>query len=223
MSNLIDTGVSAGSEAIGVDLLAISNSIEMVLGFNPISGISAIISNGFDLSCWNTSYTPQDVSKMIKEKNNPYVTKLLTAISTSQNAMELQVNLNIYSKDIHNNFKFYSDLVSGFNWSSCSKKALTLFISYYKKLIDNLAQLETQLNQHYKFSATMENGKTIFPQGGVYWSNQSSFDDKDYQWKKYSVAYQSSSSSSSTFSSSTNQNKGGSSLLPLGLLSLLLF
>lgn len=179
-SNATSTITSSLTDVASGNFVGLAQTGLSMIGIDPIGGINDIISNGFNLSCYNATHTPSKVSKMIQEKNEPQIQLLLNKIYGAKSVFELEKAINDYSITIYNNHQFYKDLISGHGWSSCSKEGLSLFVKFYAKLIDNFSGLLSGLTTNYQVAKTDVNSMTIYPQGGVYWDTQSVHDNKPF-------------------------------------------
>lgn len=106
----------------------------------------AVFSNGFMLSCWGASLTPQKAADSIKNYFDPHFNYRLNQIQQANTIIPLQNALNEFIKDVyilHKYFTVYKPVSA--NWSGCAKKAINEgYIPYMNALKTKADQLITE-------------------------------------------------------------------------------
>jgi len=88
----------------------------------------AVFANGFNLSCWNSTFTPSEVTQEVSKIHVPYFTKALEMASNSKSTEELEANFNVLLKAVDISYKMYAEyLPNGANWRSCSEEAIQIY------------------------------------------------------------------------------------------------
>jgi len=89
----------------------------------------AVFANGFNLSCWNSTFTPAKVSDEVSRIHVPFFTSLLEDANSSSSTLELESKFNYLLKAVDISFDMYANkMLNGANWRSCSKEAIQIYI-----------------------------------------------------------------------------------------------
>lgn len=89
----------------------------------------AIFANGFNLSCWNSTFTPAKVTAEVSKVHVPYFNNQLTAVRNSKTTAQLTSTLNALLRSVgicHTMYTKY--LVNGANWEKCSQEAIDIYV-----------------------------------------------------------------------------------------------
>lgn len=143
LSNISVGGVkfSDVAGAISGDNDALLNvAKDKIKGLMPSNFISstfgAVFANGFNLSCWGASLTPQKAQDNISKFHNPHFNYLLNKISTATTLQGQQDAINRFIKDVYTLDKYYEVYKpKAADWSSCAQKAIKDgYLAYMRKL-----------------------------------------------------------------------------------------
>jgi len=142
------------------------------------STVGAVLANGFNLSCWGASLTPQKAQATIEGTYRPAYLWHVQKISEAQGASEKQALLNAYIYFLYATWYRYKYIkINQADWSDCAKKAINnVYIPWFdqqKAALDNLiaqfvasgaVKTVTKKELAYKVTKEMYSGK------GVDWS-----------------------------------------------------
>lgn len=137
------TSVVAGSTTSNGGLQDVAGD---VLGnFNPIDIVGDLFSNGFNLSCINStenlqpSFVKNNITSVIQPKLQPF----LNTVATTTNPIHFQDALNKLSERAEAMRAYFIKRKNSKNWSSCSKEGLNMYIASCTQLRQ---QVETLAN-----------------------------------------------------------------------------
>jgi len=92
------------------------------------STFGAVFANGFNLSCWNSTFTPSEVAAEVQKIHVPFFERILAKASGSTSDQELVTNFNFLLKSVDISYDMYAvKLPAGANWRSCSKEAIQIY------------------------------------------------------------------------------------------------
>lgn len=115
----------------------------------------AIFANGFDLSCWGSTYTPSKVGAEVQTIHVPYFTNLLQLASNSKSTLEVETNFNRLLKAVDISYDMYgTKLKNGANWRGCSQKAIAIYIDVVNGAKAQADILLKNLQSKYNISVT---------------------------------------------------------------------
>ncbi|WP_323027978.1 hypothetical protein [Gelidibacter japonicus] len=93
------------------------------------STFGAVFANGFNLSCWGSTFTPSKVAAEVERIHVPYFTNVLAAASNSTTTEETERNFNQLLKAVDISYDMYGEKMrTGANWRGCSKEAIQIYI-----------------------------------------------------------------------------------------------
>tara|TARA_R110002050_G_scaffold57866_7_gene130292 strand:- start:88456 stop:89466 length:1011 start_codon:yes stop_codon:yes gene_type:complete len=93
------------------------------------STFGAVFANGFNLSCWNSTFLPSKVTEEVSLIHAPFFTKVLEVVGSSINTQELEDNFNYLLRAVYTSYDMYANKMwNGANWKSCSKEAIQIYI-----------------------------------------------------------------------------------------------
>lgn len=122
------------------------STISSLIPSNLFSGtFGAVFANGFNLSCWNSTFTPSRVAAEVQSIHIPYFTAILGSASEARTTRQLVDRLNYLLKAVDICHVMYVDyLPNGANWRSCSREAIQI----YTDLMSGVkAQTDNMINQ----------------------------------------------------------------------------
>ncbi len=108
-----------------------------VLGnFNPLDIVGDLFSNGFNLSCINStenlqpSFVKNNITSVIQPKLQPY----LNVVASSQDAIQFGQALNKLSERAEAMRAYFIKRKNSKDWSACSKEGLNMYIAFCTQL-----------------------------------------------------------------------------------------
>ncbi|KAB8153377.1 hypothetical protein EZY14_009095 [Kordia sp. TARA_039_SRF] len=152
--NLASTAASVGSTALlGFDLTSI-------LGVDFFSNtFGAIFANGLELSCWNSSYTPQQTAAEIQQIQGPYFANLFYEFEQTVNqdissrtyayTTSVEEDLNFLAKAVYVCRDMYWFFRVNENWERCSRLALDQFNELFYELVPAFESTVSSLASNY--------------------------------------------------------------------------
>lgn len=107
----------------------------------------AVFANGFNLSCWGASLTPQDAQNRIKNHYQPHFIWLVKQIEAAKDNVELTKTVNDYLLFAYKTYGYYTfRKIHQADWSSCAKKAINeVYKPYFAKIKQQADELVSQL------------------------------------------------------------------------------
>lgn len=123
--------------------------------FNDTFG--AVFANGFNLSCWNSTFTPSGVAAIVQKVHVPYYTNLLNAANQATSTYDLQTKLNKLVKAVDITHKMYATyLKNGANWQSCSRQAIDIYIDIVEGVKAQTDMMIQNIQSEYNVSITTQ-------------------------------------------------------------------
>lgn len=104
----------------------IMGMIDKIIPMNFVNKtFGAVFANGFNLSCWGASLTPQDAKFRIDSYYKPFLNTLVQRVQQSKSPAELEATANEYVRYTYIFYHYYEVLkMKQADWSSCAKKAI---------------------------------------------------------------------------------------------------
>ncbi|WP_228851547.1 hypothetical protein [Aegicerativicinus sediminis] len=130
------------------------------------SGVGDILANGFDLSCWGSTYNPAEETKVLEEKIAPVIQEAFAKVQSSVTAEQLTVAINELSQLIHCGQLSYEFKIKANNWSKCTKKALQLGVDFHEPFKQKFSGLVAALRSNFNVTST---GYKVFPDNVFKW------------------------------------------------------
>lgn len=114
-----------------------------IIGGTFSSTVGSVLSNGFNLSCWGASLTPQKAQDRLKVTYQPYFASLLSKLSSAGTPVEKMNALNQLMKEVYVIHYYYTvKKITEADWSSCAKTAINdvykPFFNQMKLQVDNI-------------------------------------------------------------------------------------
>ena len=92
----------------------------------------AVFANGFNLSCWNSTFTPAKVQTEISKVHQPFFEKVFQEVQDAfdqKNQSQFVSRLNFLIKAADISYDMYANkLPNGANWRSCSRQAINIYV-----------------------------------------------------------------------------------------------
>ncbi|MCH2194401.1 hypothetical protein [Kordia sp.] len=124
--------------------------VNQVLGSGFFSNtFGAIFANGMNLSCWNSSFLPQNTAAEIQEIQGPYFEALFRGLETASSVQELENRVNHLSMAVYVCAQMYWQLRTGNNWRKCSRLALDQYNELFYELVPAFESIINQLETMY--------------------------------------------------------------------------
>jgi hypothetical protein len=138
---------NAVAGAIHGDAGSIMNLAQTLMPKNLISNtFGAVFANGFNLSCWGASLTPQKAGELMKTYHTPYFTYLTTKMNEAVSGAELEKWINQYLKDVYALHAFYTKYKPiDADWSSCALKGIAEYVKFMNALKTKGDQLVSEM------------------------------------------------------------------------------
>lgn len=152
-SALVNAGIQAGGDAIFPGAGTIISTLIPKDFMDKTFG--AIFANGFNLSCWNSTFTPSKVGAEVQAIHVPYFTNILQLASNSKSTLEVETNFNRLLKAVDISFDMYATkLKNGANWRGCSQEAIQIYIDIVTGAKTQADILLKNLQSKYNISVT---------------------------------------------------------------------
>lgn len=129
--------------------------ISSILGDDFFSNtFGAIFANGFELTCWNSTFTPQQTTAEIAEIQAPYFQNLFQELqaATSSTVRVLNDRLNYLAMAVYVCRDMYWYLRVNENWRRCSRLALDQYNEIFYALIPAFESIVTSLGYTYNIT-----------------------------------------------------------------------
>jgi LPXTG-motif cell wall-anchored protein len=124
--------------------------VNQVLGSGFFSNtFGAIFANGMNLSCWNSSFLPQNTAAEIQQIQGPYFESLFRGLETATSVQELENRVNHLSMAVYVCAQMYWQLRTGNNWRKCSRLALDQYNELFYELVPAFESIIDQLSTMY--------------------------------------------------------------------------
>lgn len=115
----------------------------------------SVFANGFNLSCWNSTFTPAKTTEEAQTYLVPYFNNMLARANESQSTSELEFNLNELLKAIDISYVMFAEyLVNGANWRKCSKEAIEIYVGIVKGAKTQSEMLLKKIQETYNLTIT---------------------------------------------------------------------
>lgn len=158
-------GAYAKNDPFGTSMMSTAIKI-MPPGFlNNTFG--AVFANGFNLSCWNSTYTPAKVTEHVSLVHVPFFQAARDHIIASTNTQELQDRLNYLLKAVDTSYIMYAKyMINGANWRKCSKEAIQIYIDIVAGAKIQVDMQLKQIEKDYdvKVTTVVGDAKFTYPQ-----------------------------------------------------------
>lgn len=123
----------------------------------------AVFANGFNLSCWNSTFTPSEVTEEVSRIHVPFFTSVLENASNSTGTEELEAYFNYLLKAVDISYKMYAEyLVNGANWRSCSQEAIQIYVDIVSGAKQQTDTLLDNLMKKYNITITTKSVPAAF-------------------------------------------------------------
>jgi len=127
--------------------------IGSILGDNFFSNtFGAIFANGLELSCWNSTFTPQQTVAEISAIHEPYFQNLFQELQTATTVRQLNDRLNYLAMAVFVCRDMYWFLRVNENWRRCSRLALDQYNEIFYALIPAFESIVSSLSVTYNIT-----------------------------------------------------------------------
>lgn len=117
----------------------------------------AVFANGFNLSCWNSTFTPAEVTEEVARIHVPFFTNAVKLASTAKTTKLLEYHLNFLLKAVDVSYTMYAEyLVNGANWRDCSKEAIDIYVNIVTGAKTQTDIMLTNLQSKYDITVTTQ-------------------------------------------------------------------
>ncbi|WP_044398832.1 hypothetical protein [Lacinutrix sp. Hel_I_90] len=123
----------------------------------------AVFANGMNLSCWNSTFTPQQTSQQVNVVHIPAMRNLFNAVVNAKSESALQTALNVLDKYTANANKFFWHERIDTDWQKCSRQALDIYTEYYREQYPKIAKVVEALKVNFNITSTTLQDKTTIP------------------------------------------------------------
>ena len=131
--------VGLGGDTTETDTEASASLFSIVASILPTdffsSTFGAVFSNGFDLSCWNSSSNPAKQKERIAIQQ-----QRIEEVAQSINSNNVEQVLNELSRHITYEWQSFQHSIDRRDWANCTEDAWKLHIAYFKKVDETLLQ-----------------------------------------------------------------------------------
>lgn len=119
------TSSSSNVEPEGGGLASITQALDLSFLTNILNDtLFAVFQNGFDLSCWNSTFTPSSAQIVVQEVLQPYLLDAVNEVKLAQDSQQLQPALNELSRRSNLLGEIYKAVLANNDWRNCSKDSL---------------------------------------------------------------------------------------------------
>ncbi|MEM6697198.1 MAG: hypothetical protein AAF599_02290, partial [Bacteroidota bacterium] len=137
-----------GTSTSGVS--GVDSLVNSILGDNFFSNtFGAIFANGFELTCWNSTFTPQQTSAEIAAIHAPYFQNLFQELQEATTIAQLNDRLNYLAMAVYICRDMYWFLRVNENWRRCSRLALDQYNEVFYALIPAFESIVSSLSFTY--------------------------------------------------------------------------
>jgi hypothetical protein len=112
----------------------------------------AIFANGFELTCWNSTFTPQQTTAEIAAIHAPYFQNLFEEVQHANGVTQLNDRLNYLAMAVYVCRDMYWYLRVNENWRRCSRLALDQYNEIFYALIPAFESIVTSLSLTYNIT-----------------------------------------------------------------------
>ncbi|AXG68218.1 hypothetical protein KORDIASMS9_00410 [Kordia sp. SMS9] len=127
--------------------------IGSILGDNFFSNtFGAIFANGLELTCWNSTFTPQQTVAEISAIHEPYFQNLFQELQTAITVNQLNDRLNYLAMAVYVCRDMYWFLRVNENWRRCSRLALDQYNEVFYALIPAFESIVSSLSITYRIT-----------------------------------------------------------------------
>jgi len=124
--------------------------ISSVLGDNFFANtFGAIFANGLELTCWGSTFTPQQTSAQIQAIQAPYFQELFQGLQSATTVSVLNERLNFLAMAVFVCRDMYWFLRVNENWRRCSRLALDQYNELFYALVPAFESIITSLGYTY--------------------------------------------------------------------------
>jgi len=114
-----------------------------------ITGIGNIFANGFDLSCYNNSYTPSRSAQSIQARHQPYFNRLFADLDNAQGLDQVNETYVKLATAVQVCSKLYDVLLAGNEWVRCSEKGIQVIIDWYDQIEQAFIEATRKVKEQY--------------------------------------------------------------------------
>jgi len=109
----------------------------------------SIFANGFELTCWNSTFTPQQTTAEISAIHAPYFQNLFQELQQATTVSQLNDRLNYLAMAVYVCRDMYWFLRVNENWRRCSRLALDQYNEIFYALIPAFEAIVSSLSLSY--------------------------------------------------------------------------
>jgi hypothetical protein len=115
----------------------------------------SVFANGFNLSCWNSTFTPSKVAAEVAKIHVPFFETAVASVSNTTSTDELEKHLNYLLKAVDVTYTMYAEyMINGANWRSCSKEAINIYVDIVTGAKAQTDMMLKQLQNEYNITIT---------------------------------------------------------------------
>lgn len=172
----------------------------------------AVFANGFNLSCWNSTFTPSGVSAEVSKIHVPFFTSALEDANNSSSTLELENKFNYLLKAVDISYDMYANKMwNGANWRSCSKEAIQIYIDIVTGAKQQTDVLLDNLKKKYSISVTTKSvpAKFTYPKEYTGQTQDFTWSEEQHGNSTYRIIKFNESIESSLQNGGSNQQQAG--------------
>ncbi|MFV9549657.1 hypothetical protein [Algibacter sp. PT7-4] len=115
----------------------------------------AVFANGFNLSCWNSTFTPAKVADQVSKIHVPFFETAVGSVTNTTSTEELEKHLNFLLKAVDISYVMYAEyLPNGANWRSCSREAIQIYTDVVTGAKTQTDMMLKQIENEYDIEIT---------------------------------------------------------------------
>lgn len=123
----------------------------------------SVFANGFNLSCWNSTFTPSKVAQEVQQIHIPFFENQLQKASTAKSTRILEFVFNYLLRAVDISHAMYVDyLPNGANWRSCSRQAIDIYVGVMQGVKVQTDILLKRLTDQYDITVSTQTAPARF-------------------------------------------------------------
>jgi len=124
---IVAAGAASGGTGVIKGITSVLSSLIPKDFFSKTFG--SIFANGFNLSCWNSTFTPAKVTAEVQKIHVPFFETALMSVRNASSTKLIEEHFNYLLKAVDISFDMYANKMwNGANWRSCSKEAIQIYV-----------------------------------------------------------------------------------------------
>ena len=156
-----DMGLSDSASEVKLELAGLVEKYK--------EGVLDILRNGFDFSCFNSTFTPAKVKANIQSIYAPIWEQIFIAIAMADTESAHEAAINQMVKCYEISRKYFDEILPvKRNWRSCSKKSIPLFGKFLDQFTPQYERVIESVEKNYSYTKETRQSSEVYklPYGG---------------------------------------------------------